>query len=206
MEKRNQKRKTVTKQQVKQMIQSNANKEWNKKYFLTNLGTSSATQSIDSSGTFASLSTIAGGSTNQTRVGNFVRAKKLWANIGVYASSSDVMNKVRVIIFAWTDAAAPSSTDVLISATALDACYYNLNNIEAGKIKILYDRTLSSNYSGTAPALAHIEMKMDLPMQWSSSSSSAPITNALYCFMVSDSTTSTHPYVISSFAVTVDNE
>lgn len=72
MEKRNSNRKpkVVTKAQVKQMIKANTNKDWNKKYILSNSGVPGSSTSVDATGTVVSLSTVAQGTTNQTRVGN----------------------------------------------------------------------------------------------------------------------------------------
>jgi len=196
----------VSKKQVKQMIKSSTAKEWNRKYILTNAGTPGSSQSVDATGALISLTTVAQGTTQQTRVGNFARLKEVYGRISMYADSTDIQNTVRVILFAWTDAAAPTSSDVLVSASAYHTCYYNLNNLENGKLKILADLREGVNYSGSGPKTISFNKKMNLPLQWSSTGSAAPITNAVYVMFVSDSSVATHPYVQSSFACLIDNE
>jgi hypothetical protein len=204
--KKNNNNSLVTKKQVKQMIKTNTAKEWNKKYILTNSGVPGSSTSVDATGTIVSLTTVAQGTTNQTRIGNFARCKKIWGNVSAYADSTDVQNTMRVIFFRWTDAATPTASDVLVSATAYHTCYYNLNNIENGKLQILDDFRMGINYNGTGPKTLHYERKTDFPLQWNSTGSAAPITNAVYVYFVSDSSVATHPYVQSSFAVLIDNE
>lgn len=196
----------LTKGQVKQMIKANTQREWNKKYILTNLGVPGSSQSVDATGVVASLTTVAQGSTQQTRIGNYARLRRIWGNVSMYADSSDIQNSIRQLVVAWTDAAPLSVSDVLVSATAYHTCYYNLNNIENGKLKILSDTRVGVNYSGSGPKTLKIDMKVDMPLQWSSTGSAAPITNAIYVIYVSDSSLATHPYVQSSFCCQLDNE
>lgn len=188
------------------MIKSSQYKEWNKKYILTNSGVPGSSTSVDATGTLVSLTTVAQGTTNQTRIGNFARLKRIFGNIACYADSTDVQNSIRVIFFLWTDAAAVTQSDVLVSASAYHTCFYNLNNIENGKLKILDDYHIGVNYSGSGPKVIHYDKKVDYALQWASTGSAAPITNALYVMYVSDSSVATHPYVQSSFACTIDNE
>ncbi len=208
MEKRNSNRKpkVVTKAQVKQMIKANTSKDWNKKYILTNSGVPGSSTSVDATGTIVSLSTVAQGTTNQTRVGNFARLKRIWGNVSAYADSTDIQNTVRTIVFLWTDAATPTASDILVSATAYHTCYYNLNNIENGKLRILDDFRMGVNYSGSGPKVIHYDRKTDYALQWNSTGSAAPIVNAVYVYYVSDSSVATHPYVQSSWVCVIDNE
>jgi len=196
----------VSKKQVKQMIKSSTAKEWNRKYILVNSGTPGSSTSVDSSGTIVSLTTVGQGNTQQTRIGNFARLREVYGRISCYADSTDVQNTIRVILFAWTDANTPTQSDVLVSASAYHTCYYNLNNLENGKLKILADLREGVNYSGSGPVTISINKKMNMPLQWASSSSAAPITNAVYVMFVSDSSVATHPFVQSSFACLIDNE
>ncbi len=196
----------VSKKQVKQMIKSSTQKEWNRKYILTNSGTPGSSTSVDATGTIVSLTTVAQGNTQQTRIGNFARLKKIFGRISAYADSTDVQNTVRVILFTWTDAATPTASDILVSASAYHTCYYNLNNLENGKLKILEDVRLGVNYSGSGPKTLSFDKMCDIPLQWASTGSAAPITNGVYVYFVSDSSVATHPYVQSSFACLIDNE
>jgi hypothetical protein len=196
----------VTKRQVKQIVKSLTAQEWNKKYILTNIGTPGASQSVDATGSISSLLTVAQGTTQQTRVGNYAVVKRVFGNISMYADSTDVQNTVRVLIVSWTDANTMTASDVLVSASAYHTCFYNLNNIENGKLKILHDSRHGINYNGTGPKVLHFDMRPNLKVQWNSTGSAAPISNAIYVMFVSDSSVATHPYVQSSFCCVIENE
>lgn len=196
----------VTKDQVRQMIASNTQKEWNKKYILNNIGVPGSSQYVNETGVITSLTTVTQGTTNQTRVGNYARLRKIWGRVTGYMDSNDVQNSIRMILFQWTDAAVPTASDILVSATAYHTCYYNLNNIENGKLKILIDSRKVGSYQGNGPVHWAIDLKVDSPLQWNSTGSAAPIVNALYVYFVSDSSLATHPYIQSSWCVSIDNE
>lgn len=188
------------------MINTAQHKEWNKKFILTNLGVPGSSQSVDANGVVTSLATVAQGTTNQTRVGNFARLKRVFGNISFYADSTDIQNTLRMLVCLWTDANAMTISDVLVSASAYHSCFYNLNNLENGKLKILDDFRVGVNYSGSGPKVIHYDKKLDHPLQWASTGSASPITNAVYVVLVSDSSVATHPYVQSSWCLTIDNE
>ena len=188
------------------MIKSNNNKVWNKKFILTNNGTPGGSTSVDSSGSLTSLTTVAQGTTQQTRVGNHAILKRVWGNICMYADSTDVQNNMRLMIISWTDATTPTMSDVLVSASAYTNCYYNLNNIENGKLRVLLDEHYPISYQGNGPKAKHVDLKLNMPLQWATTGSAAPIINGIYLVLVSDSSVVTHPSVQSSWVAVLDNE
>lgn len=199
--------KSVSKQQVRQMIKSATNNEMNKKYIINDYGVPGSSQTVNSTGTIGSLSTMGQGTTQVTRVGNYAVARKLYYNVVAYPDSNDVSNNIRVIIFSWTDAnAAPAMSDVLHQAVNYHVSYYNLNNRENGKLRILKDFSMPVSYGGEGPKCVRGELQLNQKMQWGSSSSTAPVVGGLWVLFVSDSSVATHPYVQSEFVVTIDNE
>jgi hypothetical protein len=207
MQKRNvsNKSRLVSKAQVKQMIKSNNNRQQNKKYALTVLGNPPSGGVVDSGATVQPLMAIGQGQTNQTRIGNMARITRIWGNINMYANSTDVMNSIRVIYFLWTDDSAAGVSDVLTNAANYTTSYYNLQNIQNGKLKILYDKNFMLNYGGVNQN-CKTDMKVNIPVTWASTSAFNPVVNGLNVLVVSDSTVAPHPYVISSYAVEFDNE
>ncbi len=198
-------RRPVNKQQVRTMITNAVLHDSERKFWYTNLGTTAAPQSVTStgSGSIVSLTAIAQGLTNLTRVGNNATVKEINGKISFYPDSTDITNCFRLVIYKWTDTTSANTAAIFEIAGSLLVSPFNVNNIKTKKLQILYDRLFPTSYNGM-PKAATIKLKTHIPVSWSSTSAVAAITNDIGVCVVSDSTAVPSPQIISTWELLAD--
>ncbi len=195
--------KSVSRSQVRQMIDSKMNQELERKYILTATGTTVTPASVTNSGVVYSLDTVAQGSGNQTRVGNNATVKEINVDINLYPDSTDVINCFRVVLARWNDNTTLVAGDLFTSSN-YSTSYYNIDNIKTRKLHILFDKTYCTGYTSSGPKHCHIHLKQNHSIQWNSASAVNAIDGALYLFVVSDSTAVPSPTIAGNVMVLIE--
>lgn len=200
--------KNITKTQVKGMIASSMQKDIERKYILNSLGTTTAMASVTSSGTVYALTAVAEGTGAQNRIGRNAVIKRIWGNLSFYAdgtpTTGDIVNTGRLVIFRWTDLAAPTIGDVLQSSTNYVNSFYNIDYYRGPKLKILYDHKVGASYSGNGVKVIRFDLKGQWPVQWNTSSASSAVVGGIFAIFVSDSTTTSHPGSAGAICLELD--
>lgn len=191
------------KMQMKQIINSKMQTTLTRKYMLTATGTVITPASINNSGTMYNLESVAQGSGNQNRVGNNAIVRKIWYHGQVYPDSTDVNNQFRVVLFRWNDNTTAAVGD-LFTSTNYNTSYYNIDNIETGKLQILFDKNYTTCSPGKGSEFVSIQLKGQWPIQWSSASAVPAIQGSLNLFIVSDSTAAPTPTVAGNACVVLE--
>lgn len=154
MKKLNQREKTQVKRMIGRQIED--------KHFYYG-----GTGGIDAAaGSITDMSLVPQGVTQISRVGDTITLKRIDIRFQLESADSALLpidnhGTIRCIVFRWEDnssVAAPIVTDVLTPYSALDyiVANYNADNIQSGKVKILYDRLVTlfnqATYTGSAVA------------------------------------------------------
>lgn len=174
-------------------------------------------------GTLTLISNIAQGVTNITRVGEYVRLKRLLLNWRVNAPSgglftaADNYNNVRIVVFRWklSDAAVSPAIGNILEPTATDPTVALYNFDQAERFQVLYDKrvtvfnTAVYNGSGidTRPGPDHSKVNEkpiyvglnNMPIEFEGNTATG--TGQIYLLMVSDSAFSPHPAVAVEAAI-----
>lgn len=149
-------------------------------------------------GLITNLSTIAQGTTDQTRIGDSVLVTSL--NLGGYITNQDSYNMVRIIIFKWkgNSSSPPNVTDIIQQAYVGDvkAPFAPLAHDTRKNFTVKWDKTFlcatgADNERQFFKKL--VTFKGGLKLQYLQGSSSATSKNGLYMLRISDSSAISHP-------------
>lgn len=115
---------------------------------------SSSGASVSSTGTITSLTSIAQGTTDITRVGDSISLMRMmWSGV---LTVGDQFNIVRVILFQWkpNDNVAPALADLLLNGPSGSPDVYSFYNHDLrGQFHIMSDRTYSLIGNGTSSSI-----------------------------------------------------
>lgn len=194
----------TNKNQVRQMIESLRSKA-TKRYILTSTGTVTTQASITSGGTLFPCDQIAQGTGNQARLGMDARVRNISYKATLDPDSTDVFDTFRVIIFRWSDYAAATVPDVLVSTTNLVNSFYDLENIKTQKLQILFDQNYNTAV-GKGSSNVDVNINCDYPIVWNSTSASSAVVGSIYVLLCSDSTAIPSPEASGAMSIRIEQD
>lgn len=180
----------LTKQQVKQMIDSKLQFVQELKFAFATIGATNCT----TSGSFYDFALIAQGDTANLRDGMTIILKHI--DFRVSAIVGDNTNIIRVVVFHWfpDDAADPPSLAELFNDPAVPSYSQFLSQVPA-KFRVLYDRTfLLDTYNMIGQVIGSLPLNQKIGYDIGSNNGK----DHVYLMHCSDSGAATHPIATGS--------
>lgn len=149
---------------------------------------SSATPTVDSSGSVTHLTAIAIGDTASTRTGNSIFVRYLYPQYTLTLNASATDTFVRLIFFYDTQQVAdtaPTVANVLESVSHLSS----LNNDNKGRFQILADRRYSLQAVDVTSMIRKLYLPLKLHINYNGSAGTDQQKNALYLLAISNEAT-----------------
>jgi len=178
--------KLVTKQQVRNMIDSKIKFDMELKYFAG----SASPFAVDLSGSVVDVTPIPQGDTDQSRDGDEVTLQHI--ELGYQIVCADATNMVRVIMFQWLPNNTPSVSTILLSSGASYSPLSALSTDQRPLYRILYDKihflSLAANYNNGDM----VKRKIPVAKAQFIAGSTAG-TSHIYLLFISDSGAASHP-------------
>jgi hypothetical protein len=158
----------VGKQEVQNLIQKALKKHEKVKYKYYEVLISS---NITSTVFIECLTPISQGTTDSTRVGDYVRATRLQVNYAVSGGSLSGGAINRVVIFQWNEDdndTVPSSTTQVLNTNSAVSCY-NFDAIRQKKVSILYDKLIGTEADWHGQVCHQVDLAIDRKIMFTGS-------------------------------------
>lgn len=181
----------ATKAYVKRAILARADDKY---HYLT------LNSSVSYTGTVTDLSSIAPGTTDQTRIGDDLWLKNIILRFQVY--NTDVTNQMRIIVFQTKDrfTSTPAVSDILnptiVTAPSILAPLSDYFNDGKSRFKVLYDRNFACNSQGQPNLVRTVYIgkhKLARKKIEFFAGSSADKIGGIYVLAISNSSAVSHP-------------
>jgi len=170
-------------------------------------------QSVTGGGTFYLLSVIPQGSGTSQRVANTIRMRRLYLNLSIYLTNTDIVTTSRVILFRWienTASATPTVGAILENPSSTQVfSHFDFENQQ--NYEVIWDKVFHQSGGATTPSSTSnmgffnlsIPLKKNPCVNYNAGATTG--TNTLYMLTISDSSLTPFPLISFNLRVYYDD-